>query len=96
MVIKVDFDLAMTILAHNLYRLFAIDLTGYSNNAAPSLYEKFMYNSGDVEISDMQITIDLKKRRHLPALLTALEPFQNKKIPFLADKTLIFRGASRS
>ena len=45
MVIKVDFDLTMTILAHNLYRLLALDLIGYENNTSATLYEKFIYNS---------------------------------------------------
>ena len=31
MVIKVDFDLTMTILAHNMYRLFALDLQRYAH-----------------------------------------------------------------
>lgn len=96
MVIKVDFDLTMTILAHNLYRLLALDLPGYSQSTAFSLYEKFLYNGGDIEISENQVVIELKKRRHLPALLTAMEPFQNKKLPFVANKILTFRGASRS
>ncbi len=33
MVIKVDFDLTMSILAHNILRLFAMDFTGYSHNS---------------------------------------------------------------
>jgi hypothetical protein len=36
MVIKVDFDLTMSIIAHNLYRLFANELGRYSNNGIPS------------------------------------------------------------
>jgi hypothetical protein len=42
MVIKVDFDLTLSILAHNLYRLFAKDLEGYENHSAIKLYEKFI------------------------------------------------------
>lgn len=95
MVIKVDFDLTMTILAHNIYRLFAAELPGYSHNAAAALFEKFMYNSGDIEITDSQIIIDMKKKRHLPTLLTAMERFQNKKIRWMDNRKLIFRGASR-
>jgi hypothetical protein len=38
MVVKVDFDLTMTILAHNIYKLLAIDLPGYSHYTAQSLY----------------------------------------------------------
>lgn len=37
MVIKVDFDLTMSILAHNILRLLAMDLPGYSHNTDFSL-----------------------------------------------------------
>jgi len=48
MVIKVDFDLTMTVLAHNLYRLVAMHLPGYTQHTSETLYEKFLYNSGEI------------------------------------------------
>lgn len=95
-VIKVDFDLTMTLLAHNLYRLLAADLPGYSHQTAMTLFERFLCNSGDIRITDTQIIIEMKKKRHLPALLTAMEAFQPQPIPWLGQRTLVFRGASRS
>jgi predicted DNA-binding protein YlxM (UPF0122 family) len=41
-VIKVDFDLVMTILAHNLYRLLAKDIEKYANATSQTLYEKLV------------------------------------------------------
>ena len=49
MVIKVDFDLVMSILAHNLYRLFALDLKRYSHLSDINIYEKFISNSRSEE-----------------------------------------------
>lgn len=96
MVIKVDFDLTMSITAHNLLRLFALDLPGYEHNTSLSLYNKFIYNSGSVDIGAQRITVKLKKKRNLPALLTAMEPFQNKQITALGNRSLMFTGESRS
>ena len=48
MVIKVDFDLTMTILAHNLYRLLAKDLIGYEELSSSRLFEKFICNHGNI------------------------------------------------
>lgn len=96
MVIKVDFDLTMTILAHNLFRLLAADLEGYSHNTAITLYEKFLHNSGYVTIEQETITISLKKKKNLPLMLTAMERFQNSRIPWLQNKKLCFIGASTS
>jgi len=96
MVIKVDFDFTMSILAHNLLRLLAIDLPGYSHDADHTLYNRFLSMSGSVEIDLDQITVKIKKKRNLPALLTAMEPFQNQRIALLDNKRLVFEGDTRS
>jgi len=96
MVIKVDFDLTMSILAHNLLRVFAMDLTGYSHNNDSTLFNKFLTGSGSVEIKPDQIILKMKKKRNLPALLTAMEQFQNKTIAILGNRNLVFKGDSSS
>lgn len=96
MVIKVDFDLTMSILAHNLLRLFAMNLAGYSHNTDLTLFNKFLSMNGSVEIMPDRIVISMKKKRNLPALLTAMEPFQNKPIRFLANRHLVFTGDTTS
>ena len=94
MVIKVDFDLTMTILAHNLYRLLAMKLPGYSHNTSQSIYEKFLSNSGEVEIAHDEILIRMKKKRNLPALLGEMQRFKALKLPWMDNKKLVFYGAS--
>jgi len=96
MVIKVDFDFTMSILAHNLYRLLAADLPGYSHTTAQSLFNRFILNSGQVRIDQSAVTVLLRKKRHLPALLTAMRKFPDVKISFLNYKILCFAGASHS
>jgi transposase len=95
MVIKVDFDLVMTLLTHNLLRLLATDLVGYDHAHALSIYNHFLQNSGRVEISASGITIFMKKKRALPTLMAAMEKFQGlplqthqgKVIRFCTDNT---------
>jgi transposase len=96
MVIKIDFDLTMSILAHNLLRLFAMDLEGYSHNAAQSLYDKFLSTSGSVEIRSKEIIVKLKKKRNLPAILNAMEQFEGMKIKALGNRSLIISSETRS
>ena len=45
MAIKVDFDLTMTILVHNLYRLFAMGLIGFAHCDAAAIFDKFISNA---------------------------------------------------
>ena len=94
MVIKVDFDLTMSILAHNIYRLFALDLEGYSYMTSQSIYEKFISNPADIEISDQEIIIKLKKKRNLPMVLENMDKFKKLKMPWLDNKQLVFEGAT--
>jgi transposase len=96
MVIKVDFDLTMSILAHNLIRLFAMDLPGYSHSADFTLFNKFLSMSGSVEIKSDEILVKMKKKRNLPALLTVMEPFQAMSISILGNRKLILAGDTTS
>lgn len=94
MVIKVDFDLTMSILAHNLYRLLAEDLPGYKQNSAQTLFEKFIHNAGFVECDSNQITVKLKKKRRLPMLLEAMDNHSSVKTAWIGDRQLKFEGAT--
>lgn len=97
MVIKVDFDLTMSILANNLLRLFATDLQGgYSRLNPESLYTKFLQNSGRVNISNSHIEIMLRKKRNLPAILSATQKFREKPSRIFEGRRLIISGDSRS
>ncbi len=96
MVIKVDFDLTMTILAHNLYRLLAQDLDRYSHLCDNRIYNKFIHNSGEIEIEDNTIHIKLKKKRDLPLLLEIMNQFSDLKISWLENMKLKFSGLSYS
>ena len=95
MVIKVDFDLTMTILAYNLYRLLAKELPRYEHQTAEKLYEKFISNSGKVVIKENEIDVLLKKKRHLPAMLSTMKNFTPCNIGWL-DKKINIVAASYS
>lgn len=96
MVIKVDFDLTMSILTHNIYRLIAMDLERYEKLSVQSIYEKFLDNTADVEIQDTEIVVALKKKRNLPLILEKMTSFSKLKFDWLNKKKLIFKGASYS
>ena len=97
MVIKVDFDLAMTVLAHNLLRLLALDLPpGYQQLAPRSLYERLLCTGADIALTPDRCTVSLKKKRDLPALLEALKSVGTPAIPWLGNRQIVFQGASRS
>jgi len=94
-VVKVDFDLTMTILAHNLYRLLAIGLHGYSHNRAQSLYDIFIDNYGEVEVGSDTITVKMNRKRALPLLRESI-PALHDIYPWLGGKKLVFTANTHS
>jgi transposase len=95
-VIKVDFDLTMTILAHNLYRLLAMNLEGYSHCQATTIYSKFIENFGDAEITEDKIIVKLNRKRTLPLLLETMSKYTGHKFSWLDNHTIEFTSASHT
>jgi hypothetical protein len=96
MVIKVDFDLVMTILAHNIYRLFALDLGRYAHHSDERIYEKFVAIQGKVSVNNKEIVIDLKKRRDLPLILETMSFYRDLKYDLMQNRKIKFSGATTS
>lgn len=90
-VVKVDFDLTMTITAHNLYRIMARDLPGFERETSGSLNGKFFSNGGQFTIQNDAVVVEMKKKRHLPLLLEGMKPYENINTPWLDNRKLIFK-----
>jgi len=91
MVIKVDFDLTMSILTHNIFRLFANETDRYKHISDNSIYEKFLENSAEI-IIDKDIDVKLKKKKNLPLLLEKNEKLKEQKYFWLDNKYMKFSG----
>lgn len=96
MVIKVDFDLTMSIVTHNLFRLFAMDTERYQNNADQTIYEKFLDNTGEIKIEKNKISVQLKKKRTLPLVLEKTNSFAGQKYEWLNNLEISFTGTTNS
>jgi transposase len=95
-VVKVDFDLVMTILAHNLYRLFAQNLDGFSHCESKTLFNKFISNAGEVSITEKDVIVRLKKKRTLPLILEQFSENKNSLLPcqWLHNKSIKVAAAT--
>jgi len=94
MVIKVDFDLTMSILAYNLYRLFAREIEKYSSFTAPKIFDKLISNSGTIKVNEETISVIMKKKRSMPFLLDMLKKYEHQKYSWIYGKQLRFEGAN--
>jgi hypothetical protein len=95
-VVKVDFDLTISILTHNLFRIFTMKMERYNNISDQTIYQKFLHNSAMVKVKDNQIEVKLEKKKTLPIMLEKLQQLKNQEYPWLAGKKLIFSGATNT
>lgn len=79
-VVKVDFDLTMSLLAHNLYQVLTRHLPGFERCTAYTIYRNFIENGAKVAIIGDDIVVALKKKTHLPILF---------ELPWMREKTYI-------
>jgi transposase len=93
-VVKVDFDLSMTILAHNLYRLFCKDFDGYSHCGAQTIFEKFTSAPGQIHFDDKIVSVKLKRKRSLPILLERMNTSKDTSYSWLAGRNIHFSADS--
>jgi len=69
--LKVDFDMALLVLASGLYRLVARRMRGYGDAQARQIFRDLIDMSADVEVSDKAVTVRFHRRAHLPILLAS-------------------------
>ena len=67
-VVKVDFDLTLSLLAHNLFRILTKQLPGFEHCTVDTINRKFLENGARVSIEGSTVRVHLKKKTHLPIL----------------------------
>jgi transposase len=66
---KVDFDMALLVLASCLYRLMARRMRGYDDAQARQIFRDLIDMPADVAITDNEIRVRFHRRAHLPIVL---------------------------
>jgi len=92
-IVKVDFDLTMTLLADTVYKLFSRQISGFEHKKAKTIYRELIKNHARFTINVKTKTIDicLNKKNHLP-LLIYQDWFKNGVvIPWLDNYKLNFQ-----
>jgi len=68
---KVDFDMALLVLASGLYRLMARRMRGYDDAQARQIFRDLIDMSADVAITEREVTVRFHRRAHLPIVLAS-------------------------
>jgi transposase len=89
--VKIHFDIAVTMIADTLYTMLAQKVRGFEDCDAPKLYRHFVRGKGAVEIRDGTVTVTYPRRAHNPVLRGV--PWSNlpQQLPGLAAAPLTLR-----
>ena len=69
--LKVDFDMALLVIASGLYRLMAARMRGYADAQARQIFRDLIDLPADVTVSDTEVLVRFHRRAHLPILLAS-------------------------
>lgn len=94
-VVKVDFDLTLSVLAHNLYRKLACNLPGFENCTVSTLFRNFLDTGAHVSIENERICVSLKKKTHMPILFSTSLMSKSSELSWMS-KSISYRVGTAS
>lgn len=68
---KVDFDMALLVLASGLYRTMAHRMRGYEDAQARQIFRDLVDMPADIAIGSQEVTVRFHRRAHLPIVLAS-------------------------
>ena len=86
--LKVDFDMALLVLASSLYRLMARRMRGYDDAQARQIFRDLIDMPADIKITNQEITVRFHRRAHLPIVLAAGLINKPVAVPWWNDRPL--------
>ena len=89
--VKVHFDVTMTMIADTLYSMFAQKLRGFQNCDAPKLCRHFVRGKGMISVDGRNITVVYPPRAHNPILRAVPWQEMPNNIPSLPGARLSLR-----
>jgi len=66
--LKVDFDMALLVIASGLYRLLAQRMRGYADAQARHIFRDLVDTPADVTVSESEVHVRFHRRAHLPII----------------------------
>jgi len=89
--VKVHFDVAMTMIADTLYSMLAKKLRGFEDCDAPKLYRHFVRGKGTISIRNHTVTVTYPRRAHNPILRSVLWEQLPETVPGMENVRLQLR-----
>jgi hypothetical protein len=92
--IRIHFDVLMTMVASTLYNLLADDLKGFEECKSQEIFSRFINTPGKIVVDGDSVIVKMKKKAHTP-ILKSNEVFRKSwKVPWWGNKNLEYKWIS--
>ncbi len=86
--LKVDFDMALLVIASGLYRVLARRMRGYADAQARHIFRDLIDTPADVTVSAREVHVRFHRRAHLPIIIASGMLDSPIQVPWWQDYTL--------
>ena len=80
--LKVDFDMALLVIASGLYRLLARTMRGYADAQARQIFRDLIDMPATVEVTKTEVIVQFHRRAHLPIVIASGRLNKPVKVPW--------------
>ena len=90
--LKVDFDMALLVLASGLYHHIGCRMRGYHDAQARQIFRDLIDMPADVAVTETEVTVRFHRRAHLPIILESGLLKTSTRVPWWSNRVLRFVG----
>lgn len=86
---KVDFDMALLVVASALYKLVGRRTRGYGDAQARHIFRDIIDIPADITVTETSVKVDFHRRAHLPLILASNLIGKPVRVPWWGNRTLV-------
>ena len=90
-IVQVDFDIAMTLIANTLFKIIAQKTKWLSNAKPKTIARNIIDNKADIMINEDKVTVTFANRTYNPVIREWVDSLNDIKIPWWNDRKLNFK-----
>ena len=90
-IVKVDFDIAITIIANTLYKMLAKKFSIFKKVKPKTLYRCIIEGEAQISLTEEEIIVSYGKKAFNPMIMDWAKSIQNVKVPWMKNKILTFK-----
>jgi len=87
-IVKVDFDIAMTLIANTLYKTLSKKFKLFHNSKPKTIYRNIVKGDAKISLNNDKIEVIFGKRSFNPLIMDWISSFPNIRVPWMDNKSI--------